>query len=61
MSKPRESTTPQATQSLPKIVIHRVSPANRRPRPGDESQLGFGQIFSDHIFLMEYEEGQRLA
>ncbi len=58
MSKPREGRTPQSTQSHPRIGIHRVSPANRRPRPDDESKLGFGQIFSDHLFLMEYDEGR---
>jgi len=24
-------------------------------RPADESQLGFGKIFSDHMFIMEYD------
>lgn len=28
------------------------------PRPHDESDLGFGDIFSDHMFIMFYEEGQ---
>ena len=29
-----------------------------RPKPVDESKLGFGNIFSDHMFLMNYDEGQ---
>lgn len=29
----------------------------RKPRP-DESQLGFGKIFTDHMFMMEYERGR---
>jgi len=30
----------------------------RRPKPADESALGFGRIFSDHMFLMDYTEGK---
>ncbi len=26
--------------------------------PNDESSLGFGNYFTDHIFLMDYEEGK---
>ena len=29
-----------------------------KPKPTDESQLGFGKIFSDHMFIMEYETGK---
>ena len=29
-----------------------------KPRPQDESKLGFGQIFSDHMFLMDYTAGE---
>lgn len=28
-----------------------------KPKP-DQSALGFGQIFTDHMFIMDYEEGQ---
>lgn len=28
-----------------------------REKPGDESSLGFGKFFSDHMFLMRYREG----
>lgn len=38
----------------------RVTPAppdRRRPKPTDESSLGFGKVFSDHMFLMDYAEG----
>jgi branched-chain amino acid aminotransferase len=31
---------------------------NPKVKPTDESQLGFGKIFSDHMFIMEYENGQ---
>ena len=29
-----------------------------KARPQDESKLGFGQIFSDHMFLMDYTAGE---
>ena len=29
-----------------------------KPKPQDESKLGFGQLFTDHMFLMNYEEGK---
>ena len=29
-----------------------------RPRPEDETKLGFARYFTDHMFMMEYDEGQ---
>ena len=29
-----------------------------KTKPADESKLGFGKIFTDHMFLMNYDEGQ---
>ncbi len=29
-----------------------------KAKPADESKLGFGKIFTDHMFLMEYDLGQ---
>ena len=29
-----------------------------KAKPADQSQLGFGRIFTDHMFLMNYDEGQ---
>ncbi len=29
-----------------------------KAKPADESKLGFGKIFSDHMFLMDYTDGQ---
>ncbi|MBQ6752345.1 MAG: branched-chain amino acid aminotransferase [Clostridia bacterium] len=29
-----------------------------KAKPADESKLGFGQIFSDHMFIMDYSEGK---
>ncbi len=31
---------------------------NPKPKPTDESKLGFGNIFTDHMFIMNYDEGQ---
>ncbi|MDR0914281.1 MAG: branched-chain amino acid aminotransferase [Oscillospiraceae bacterium] len=31
---------------------------NPKQKPTDESALGFGKIFTDHMFLMNYDEGQ---
>ncbi len=32
--------------------------AQPKEKPADESKLGFGNIFTDHMFIMEYHEGQ---
>ena len=29
-----------------------------KAKPADETKLGFGKIFTDHMFLMNYDEGQ---
>lgn len=29
-----------------------------KQKPEDESKLGFGKIFTDHMFMMDYEEGK---
>ena len=31
--------------------------ANPKAKPTDESKLGFGHIFTDHMFVMEYDTG----
>jgi branched-chain amino acid aminotransferase len=31
---------------------------NPKVKPTDESQLGFGKVFSDHMFIMTYETGK---
>ena len=28
-----------------------------KEKPQDESKLGFGKVFSDHMFIIEYDEG----
>jgi branched-chain amino acid aminotransferase len=40
------------------IKVRESSPDKRKPRPTDESSLGFGKIFSDHFFTMKYHEKQ---
>ncbi|MGN0526758.1 MAG: branched-chain amino acid aminotransferase [Acutalibacteraceae bacterium] len=32
--------------------------ASPKAKPQDESKLGFGKIFTDHMFIMNYDEGQ---
>ncbi len=40
----------------PKIPVTRtISP---KEKPQNETKLGFGQTFSDHMFIMDYEEGK---
>ena len=29
-----------------------------KEKPTDESSLGFGKYFTDHMFMMDYDEGQ---
>ena len=31
---------------------------NPKPRPADETKLGFAQYFTDHMFVIDYDEGQ---
>lgn len=31
---------------------------NPKKKPEDESKLGFGKIFTDHMFIMDYEQGR---
>ncbi|HET57383.1 MAG TPA: branched-chain amino acid aminotransferase [Deltaproteobacteria bacterium] len=37
------------------ITIHPVTPERRKPKPVDESALGFGKIFTDHMFVMHHD------
>lgn len=41
---------------MEKIRIERTSRA--KAKPTDETKLGFGNVFTDHMFLMNYDEGQ---
>lgn len=40
-----------------KFTINQVPLPERRAKPADESKLGFGQIFSDHMFTMKWTAG----
>lgn len=40
------------------IKIKKASPKKRKAKPNDESQLGFGKIFTDHFFNVKYKEGK---
>jgi branched-chain amino acid aminotransferase len=37
------------------IPVTKVEASNLKPKPQDESRLGFGQYFTDHMFLMDYD------
>jgi branched-chain amino acid aminotransferase len=39
------------------ITVTQVAENRRRPKPGGGEPLGFGNIFSDHMFLMDYSRG----
>ena len=39
------------------MEIQLLKTTKPRQKPADESQLGFGQVFSDHMFIMEYDRG----
>ena len=32
-----------------------------KAKPVDETKLGFGHIFTDHMFVMEYDTGKGLS
>jgi branched-chain amino acid aminotransferase len=38
------------------LTVHRVETG--KPKPQDQSQLGFGTIFTDHMISMDYTEGK---
>lgn len=40
------------------MEIRKELTKNPKPKPQDETQLGFGTIFTDHMFLMDYETGK---
>ncbi|HOF05079.1 MAG TPA: branched-chain amino acid aminotransferase [Syntrophales bacterium] len=40
------------------ISIVQVAPEQRKAKPVDESKLGFGRVFTDHMFTMSYKSGQ---
>ncbi len=52
----RLNTPPRAGRKglVMKIKVRMVEEGKRKPVPEDDSRLGFGRIFCDHMFLMDY-------
>lgn len=40
------------------IRITRIQDHQKKPKPADESKLGFGKYFTDHFFHIKYTEGK---
>ena len=40
------------------IKVIQAAPEKRKAKPADESQLGFGKIFTDHFFTMTWHAGR---
>ena len=40
------------------IIISTARPDDMKAKPHDESNLPFGDIFTDHMFLLDYEKGK---
>lgn len=40
------------------IKVTPAKPGLLKPKPVDESKLGFGDIYTDHMFLVDYETGK---
>lgn len=40
------------------IEIQPADDSQKRPKPEDENKLVFGTVFSDHMFIMNYDEGK---
>jgi branched-chain amino acid aminotransferase len=40
------------------ITVTPAKPDQLKQKPTDESKLGFGDIFTDHMFLIDYESGK---
>ena len=40
------------------ITIKQVEPQKLKNKPEDEANLVFGNIFTDHMFVMDYKEGE---
>ncbi|MBZ4671728.1 MAG: branched chain amino acid aminotransferase apoenzyme [Oscillospiraceae bacterium] len=41
---------------MPELKIELTK--NPKPKPTDETKLGFGHVFTDHMFVMDYETGK---
>jgi len=45
-------------EKLMEIRLIKAMPEQLKKKPEDESNLIFGKIFTDHMFLMDYDEGR---
>jgi branched-chain amino acid aminotransferase len=43
---------------MSRIALTKALPGELRTKPVPGAPLGFGKVFSDHMFLMDYEEGK---
>lgn len=41
-----------------KIAVTKVSPKDLKKKPPKGTSLGFGKVFSDHMFCIEYDKGK---
>ena len=44
--------------SFEKMEIKITKTTNKKAKPEDQSKLGFGKFYTDHMFLMNYDEGE---
>ncbi len=56
--QPTTTATSRGGQVLSTIAVDLLPEGKRRKLPDDESNLGFGQQFTDHMFSMKYIEGR---
>ncbi len=56
--QPTTTATSRGGQALGTIAVDLLPEGKRRKPPEDESGLGFGQQFTDHMFSMKYTEGK---
>jgi len=40
------------------LIVKKAPSERLKKKPRDETRLGFGDIFTDHMFIMEYADGQ---
>lgn len=55
--QPTTTATCSGGEGQGTISVDLLPPGKRRALPHDESTLGFGQQFTDHMFTMKYTEG----
>ena len=48
----------RAKERMRMLDIKLTRTTSPKAKPADESKLGFGKIFTDHMFLMDYTAGE---